>query len=94
VAYKRDVIPVHFTGRNTNFFYRLYRIRRLLGIKTNLEMFYLVDETFKHRNDHLTVTFGKAIPYTTFNRSKTPLQWAKWVKEQVYALAGVTHVPL
>jgi 1-acyl-sn-glycerol-3-phosphate acyltransferase len=93
VHYKRDVVPVHFTGRNSNFFYRLHRFRTLLGIKTNLEMFYLVNETYKHRNDHLTVTFGKPIPYTTFDHSKTPLQWAKWVKEQVYGLAGVTDVP-
>lgn len=94
VQYKRDVVPVHFTGKNSAFFYRLYRFRKLLGIKANLEMFYLVDETFKHRNDRLTVTFGKAIPYTTFDHSKTPTQWAKWVKEQVYALAGVKDVPL
>ena len=94
VHYKRDVIPVHFTGRNSAFFYRLYRTRMMLGIKANLEMFYLVNETFKHRNDHLTVTFGKPIPYTTFDHSKTPVQWAKWVKEQVYGLAGVTEVPL
>jgi 1-acyl-sn-glycerol-3-phosphate acyltransferase len=94
VHYKRDIVPVHFTGRNSAFFYRLYRIRKFLGIKSNLEMFYLVDETFKHRNDHLTVTFGKPISYTTFDHSKTPIQWAKWVKEQVYGLAGVTDVPL
>jgi 1-acyl-sn-glycerol-3-phosphate acyltransferase len=93
VHYKRDIVPVHFTGRNSNFFYRLYRIRKFFGIKTNLEMFYLVDETYKHRNDKLTVTFGKKIPYTTFDNSKTPLQWAKWVKEQVYGLAGITEVP-
>jgi len=94
VHYRRDIIPVHFTGRNSNFFYILYKIRSFLGIKANLEMFYLVDETYKHRNDTLTVTFGKPISYTTFDRSKTHLEWAKWVKEQVYALGGVTHVPV
>jgi putative hemolysin len=94
IQYKRDIIPVHFTGRNSGFFYRLYKIRKLLGIRSNLEMFYLVDETFRHRNDHLTVTFGPPISYVTFDKSRTPLQWAKWVKEQVYALGGVTDVPL
>lgn len=94
VHYKRDIVPVHFTGRNSTFFYNLYRVRKFLGIKANLEMFYLVDETFKHRNDHLTVTFGKPIPYTTFDHTKTPTQWAKWVKEQVYGLAGIKEVPL
>ena len=94
IQYKRDIIPVHFTGRNSNFFYNLHSLRKFLGIKANLEMFYLVDETYKHRNDHLTVTFGKPIPYTTFDRSKTPIQWAKWVKEQVYGMVGITDVPL
>jgi 1-acyl-sn-glycerol-3-phosphate acyltransferase len=94
IHYQRDVVPVHFTGRNSAFFYRLYRLRKMLGIKANLEMFYLVDETFKHRNDHLTVTFGRPISYKAFDHTKTPVQWAKWVKEQVYALAGVKDVPL
>jgi putative hemolysin len=94
VRYKRDIIPVHITGRNSDFFYRLYKIRKFLGIKANLEMFYLVDETYKHRNDHLTITFGRPISYLTFDSSKTPIQWAKWVKEQVYALAGITEVPV
>jgi 1-acyl-sn-glycerol-3-phosphate acyltransferase len=93
VKYKRDVIPVHFTGKNSNFFYGLYHIRKFLGIKTNIEMFYLVDETYKHRNKSLTITFGTPIPYITFDHSKTPGQWAKWVKERVYALDGVTNVP-
>jgi 1-acyl-sn-glycerol-3-phosphate acyltransferase len=93
VHYQRDIIPVHFTGRNSDFFYRLANIRKFFGIRANLEMFYLVDETYMHRNDTLTVTFGKPIPYTTFDKSRTQLQWAKWVKEQVYALGGVTYVP-
>jgi 1-acyl-sn-glycerol-3-phosphate acyltransferase len=94
VHYKRDIIPVHFTGRNSNFFYGLYRLRKFLGIKANLEMFYLVDETYKHNNDTLTITFGSPVSYTIFDKSRTPLEWAKWVKERVYDLGGVTEVPL
>jgi 1-acyl-sn-glycerol-3-phosphate acyltransferase len=94
VQYQRDVVPVHFTGRNSDFFYRLYRLRKFMGIKANIEMLFLVDETYRHRNDHLTITFGPPIPYTTFDRSKTPMEWAKWVKGQVYALAGIRKVPL
>lgn len=88
--YQRDVIPIHMTGNNTNFFYRLYKIRSFLGIKANIEMLYLMDETYKHRNKHLTVTFGKPIPWQTFDKSKRPREWAAWVKEQVYTLPGVS----
>lgn len=94
LKYKRDIIPVHFSGRNTDFFYRLARLRKFLGIKANIEMLYLVDETYKHRNKHLVVKFGKPIPWDTFDKSKKPQQWAKWVKEKVYALDGIRYVPI
>ena len=94
VKYQRNVIPIHFSGRNTNFFYRLANFRKFLGIKANIEMLYLADETIKHRNKHLVIKFGKPIPWQTFDKSKRPIEWAKWVKEQVYALDGVYNIPI
>jgi putative hemolysin len=84
---KRDVIPIHVTGRNSNFFYNLANIRKFLGIKVNLEMFFLPNESYKHRNKHFTITFGKPIPFETFDNRYTPLEWAQLVKEYVYSLA-------
>ena len=52
VKYHRDVVPVFFEGRNSDFFYRLAHIRKRLGIKLNIEMLYLPDEMF--RNKHKT----------------------------------------
>ena len=83
---KRDIIPVHVSGRNTNFFYRLSNLRKFLGIKANIEMLYLVDETYKHTNEHITVKFGEPIPYNTFDKSKTHKEWAFWVKSKAYEL--------
>jgi putative hemolysin len=94
IQYQRDIIPVYVQGKCSQFFYRLFKIRKFLGIKTNFEMLYLVDETWKHKNKSFTLTFGKPIPYSTFNKSKSPNQWAKWVKEQCYALGGITNVPV
>jgi len=94
LQYQRDIIPVFVGGKNSRFFYRLYKIRKFLGIKTNLEMMYLVDETWKHKNKSFTITFGKPVPYTTFDKSRSHKEWAKWVKEQCYALGGVTKVPV
>ncbi len=91
--FQRDVVPIHMGGGNTEFFYRLYKFRKFFGIKANIEMLYLMDETFKHRNKHLTVKFGKPIPWQTFDTSKRPLAWAKWVKEVVYKIDGVENVP-
>lgn len=93
VKHQRDIIPVHFSGQNTNFFYNLSNFRKFFGIKVNIEMLYLADETIKHKNKHLIVRFGKPIPWQTFDNSKKPMEWAKWVKDQSYALAGITSVP-
>jgi 1-acyl-sn-glycerol-3-phosphate acyltransferase len=92
--YKRDIIPIHMGGGNTKFFYRLYKFRKFLGIKANIEMLYLMDETYKHRNKHITVKFGKPISWETFDKSKRPNEWAKWVKEIVYKMDNIENVPI
>jgi putative hemolysin len=84
---QRDIIPIHVSGRCSNFFYNLANTRKFLGIKVNLEMFFLPNESYKHRNKHFVITFGKAIPYQTFDRSFTPVQWAARVKDYTYSLA-------
>ncbi|MBN2522167.1 MAG: 1-acyl-sn-glycerol-3-phosphate acyltransferase [Bacteroidales bacterium] len=93
IKYQRDIIPVHFSGRNTNFFYRLANLRKFLGIKANIEMLYLVDETFRHKGKKLVVKFGKPIQWQTFDKSRHPREWALWVKKQVYALNGEYNIP-
>lgn len=83
---QRDVVPMHFSGCNSNFFYNLSNIRKALGIKANIEMLYLADEMFKNRHKTFTLTIGKPISWQTFDKSKTPTQWANYVKEIVYKL--------
>jgi hypothetical protein len=39
---------------------------------------------FKAENSTFTVYIGKPISWQTFDSSKTPQQWADWVKEQAY----------
>lgn len=94
IQYQRDIVPVFVSGRNSEFFYKLGSIRRFLGIKANLEMFYLVDETFKHRHKSFSIIFGKPVSYTTFDKSKKSLEWARWIKEKVYALNGIDSIPV
>jgi len=86
VQYKRDIIPVFISGRNTERFYRIAKFRKFFRIKWNLEMFFLVDETMRHRNSDVHLYFGKPIPYTTFDKSKSTKEWADWVKDKVYKL--------
>ena len=86
VQAQRDVVPIHFEGRNSNFFYNLANVRKFLGIKINIAMLYLADEMLKNRHKTLTVTIGKHIPWQTFDKSKTPAEWAAYVKDIVYKL--------
>ena len=57
VEYQRDVVPIHFSGKNSDFFYKL--------------------ANFSDK---------KPIPWQTFDKSKTPLQWAQYVQDIVYKL--------
>ncbi len=61
-------------------------MRKFLGLKANVEMFYLVDEMMKQKNSTFKIVFGKPIPTSTFDRSKTDQEWTEWVKDKVYTL--------
>lgn len=87
IEHKRDIIPAYISGKNSNFFYNLSNLRTKLGIKTNFEMFYLVDEVFKQKDKNITITFGKPIPHTTFDKSKSTKEWAAKVKRHIYEIA-------
>lgn len=86
VEFKRDVTPVYIEGMNSKRFYRLSKIRRFFGIKFDLEMILLPDEMFRYKNKTITLTFGKPIPYTIFDKSRTHLQWAQLIRRHVYNL--------
>ena len=84
--YHRDIVPTHIDGRNSNFFYNLARLRKWLKIKVNIEMAFLPDEFFKQRNKTLTITFGKPIPWQTFDSRFTDAQWAEKLRCYSYNL--------
>ena len=86
VETQRDVVPIHFGGQNSNFFYNLANVCKRLGIKFNIAMLYLADEMYKNRHKTFRVAIGEPIPWQTFDRSKTPAQWAQYVQDIVYKL--------
>ena len=85
--HQRHIIPVHISGRNSSFFYNLARIRAFLGIKSNIEMFYLPNEMFKQQVSSIDLTFGKPIDYRLLDRRFTPKEWAGKIKAHVYELS-------
>lgn len=86
VEYHRDVVPIHFGGQNSDFFYRLANFSDSYLKKVNVAMLFLVDEMYKNVHKKFRVKFGKPIPWQTFDKSKSPMEWAKFVYDRVYEL--------
>lgn len=94
IQYKRDIIPVHIDGKNSDFFYNLSNWRKKMGIRQNIEMIYLVDEMYKQKNKIINIIFGEPISYETFDKKFSTLQWAEIIKKRVYELAVKQEIPL
>jgi putative hemolysin len=82
----RQVVPIHFIGRNSNRFYNVDRICKALGIKANLAMLFLPDELYRNQHSRFKVIIGEPFPEGTFDDSKNAYDWAQWVRERVYEL--------
>ncbi|MBR4898268.1 MAG: glycerol acyltransferase [Prevotella sp.] len=85
VETQRDIVPIHFSGENSKKFYRLARFSdRYLPF--NLAMLFLVDEMYKNVGKDFRITIGKPLPWQTFDKTKTPAEWAQFVQDKVYSL--------
>jgi putative hemolysin len=79
--HRRWIVPVNISGRNSPLFYALWRIRTFLGIRTNLEMFLLVDEMFKRRGSLVKLTVGEPVPPDFFDESRDTRIWAALLQD-------------
>jgi acyltransferase len=86
VEYQRDVVPIFFGGRNSNRFYRIARFSDKYVKKVNIAMLFLVDEMYRNVGKTFRVAIGKPIPWQTFDKSRTSMEWAKYVEDMVYEL--------
>ena len=86
VETKRDIVPIHFSGRNSNRFYRIANICAALHSKFNFAMLFLVDEMFRNRGKTVEVRIGRPIPWQSFDKSRSANDWAQYVRDIVYKL--------
>lgn len=84
--YQLDVFPCHVGGENSKFFYNLAYWRKRIGLKANIEMFWLVDEMFKQRGKKVVIKVGNPVSYQNFNSEKNDAYWAAYMKDLVYKL--------
>jgi len=84
--FDRTIVPLYIDGKLSNFFYRLSRLRKFLGIKANIEMLYLSNEMFKNRNTHMQFVVGDSISPEYLKNNTNDRELAKEIKEKVYEL--------
>jgi putative hemolysin len=83
---KRYVVPVYISGNNSPKFYRIAKLRKLLGVKLSIETLYLPQEMLKKRGSSINFVFGEPIHYSTFDNSETKDYWTEFVRNKVYQL--------
>ena len=88
VETQRDIVPMHFYGKNSWRFYFVDWIGKITGInkKFPLAMALLVDEMYRAQGRTYRVVIGKPVPWQTFDDSKKPAEWARWMREHVMNL--------
>jgi putative hemolysin len=86
VQHQKPIVPTFIGGKNSDFFYNLANWRKKLGIKANLEMFFLVQEMYKQKGNTIDFHFGKPIEPTVFTKEKTTTEWAAWLKSEIYSM--------
>ena len=84
--YHRDIVPAHFSGHNSDSFYKLAQRRKRIGIPFNIEMIYLPREVIQSAGKTYAVTYGLPIPWTALNPGPEAAAQAEEIKKTVYAL--------
>ncbi|NOU16427.1 MAG: glycerol acyltransferase [Bacteroidales bacterium] len=84
ISKKRDIVPIHFYGRNSRLFYSIGLFRTMLRIKLNFELILLPREMLLKQNQTIRLRIGKPIPYQKFDSSLSHWDWAQRVRKHVY----------
>lgn len=85
--YRHPIVPVLVKARNSNWFYNLARFRTKIGIKANIEMFWLVDEMFRQKGKTISFIVGKAIDPELLSASRSQIYWTNKIRAFTYRLA-------
>ena len=84
--FDRTIIPIYIDGGLSNFFYRLARFRKFIGIKANIEMLYLSNELFKQKGKHIEFIVGEPINKEYLSSTPNDKVLSQGIKEKTYEL--------
>lgn len=87
VQYQRDIVPLHFSGRNSSFFYNFAKFREAIGLKFNIEMIRLPKEMFLSAGKQFSISVGAPISAHSLKGGKQASTEAQRIKSIVYNLS-------
>ncbi len=85
-ASQRQIVPLFVEGRLSNFFYRLSRLRKSLGVKFNIEMLWLPDEMFAQAGKHFRIVAGDPVPFAELQPLGSLREQVEYIREKTYFL--------
>lgn len=87
VMHDRDIVPVYVAGRLSDGFYRLAALRRLSGLRFNLEMLRLPAEMYAQRGAKIRIRVGRPLRCCDIRRSESTDEVAREVRRKVYEMS-------
>lgn len=90
--YHHPIVPVFVVARNSNWFYNLSRFRTSIGLKANIEMFWLVDEMFKQKGKTIEFIVGKPISPDYLSSIHSQKVWTEKIRAYIYNLGNEPEI--
>lgn len=87
ISSHRDIIPLHFSGHNSKFFYNFANLRTRLGIPFNLEMTRLPAEVFRCEDMTFSIEVGSPIAWSSLEGGRKAAEEAAAIRRASDALA-------
>lgn len=88
IEYKRSIVPTFVAGKNSKLFYTVAGLRKILGIKANLEMMLLPHELFQMHKAEFNIYFAQPVPFDFFDKRYRPAEWTEKFQNYIYSLAN------
>lgn len=85
-ATQRVIVPVFVEGRLSEFFYRVSRLRKWVGMKFNIEMVWLPDEMLRQKGRHFRMIVGDPIPVADLQHFHSLREQVEEVRRRTYEL--------
>lgn len=85
-ASQRQIVPIFVEGRLSSFFYGVVSLRKLLGVKFNIELLWLPDEMFSQRGRHFRIAVGEPIPLAELQQAGSLHEQTEYIRKKTYFL--------